>query len=425
MRLSAFGSRPDAIARVRTGHLEVPGLRLKPAVGRRHRAQGLEWYDWVSSSVLMLAGIATACALLPLAESTGDLQHFYIPWMTEVSSNGVSSITGEFSDYTPPYIYLLLLFSVVVPFTGMVAAIKLISAPFVAALALGLYLLIKDATADTRRALWGGAIACVLPTVLVNAFLWGQTDIIYTTLLVYFTYFASRGRPLMAALIFGIAFSFKAQSLFLSPFLLYLVFSGQMRLIHLLAIPLTYVVMMTPAALTGRSWAALLFVYVEQFGTYHRLSLSAPNPWLVVDLVLDYQIGVMMGIALSLAAGLMIAIGSNDVDRHPRNNLIVAVMCAAVMPYVLPKMHERYFFVADVFSLALALTVPRLWTTAVLFQIGSLLSYLQYFGFAKGGPALGLVPITIGLARLSIVWMQARAAWQSPSNVVRSLETRI
>ena len=202
----------------------------------RHHTLRVEWYDWLSSSLLLSAGIATACALLPLAESSGDLQHFYIPWMREVSSKGIFSIAGEFSDYTPPYIYLMVLFSVAVPVVGAIAAIKLISAPFVAALALGLYLLVKDTTADRRRALWSAAIAFVLPTVIVNAFLWGQTDVIYTTFLVYFTYFASRGRPLAAALLFGIAFSFKAQAVFLSPFLLYLVLSGQMRSIHLLVV---------------------------------------------------------------------------------------------------------------------------------------------------------------------------------------------
>ena len=168
--------------------------------------------------------------------------------------------------------------------------------------------------------------------------------------------------------------------------------------------------MMIPAALIGRPWVELLLVYIKQFGTYDRLSLSAPNPWLVGDLVLDYQTGVMMGVTLSLAAGFMITVGSKNVERSARNNLIVAVLCAAAMPYVLPKMHERYFFVADVFTLALALTDPRLWATAVLFQIGSLVSYLQYFGLAKGGPAVGLALITIGLVRLSLVWLEARAA---------------
>ena len=50
------------------------------------------------------------------------------------------------------------------------------------------------------------------------------------------------------------------------------------------------------------------------------------------------------------------------------------------MPYLLPKMHERYFFVADIMTLTLAFVDPRLWVTVPLFQVGSLLSYLPYFG---------------------------------------------
>ena len=54
-----------------------------------------------------------------------------------------------------------------------------------------------------------------------------------------------------------------------------------------------------------------------------------------------------------------------------RHNLLVAALSAAAMPYVLPRMHDRYFFIADLLSLAVAFVYPRYWLAAVLFQIGS------------------------------------------------------
>jgi hypothetical protein len=48
----------------------------------------------------------------------------------------------------------------------------------------------------------------------------------------------------------------------------------------------------------------------------------------------------------------------------------------AVVPFILPKMHDRYFFAADLMSIGLAFTNRRLWFVPVLFQCSSLLAYV-------------------------------------------------
>ena len=45
---------------------------------------------------------------------------------------------------------------------------------------------------------------------------------------------------------------------------------------------------------------------------------------------------------------------------------------------LLPRMHDRYFFPADMFAFLFACLVPRAWWIAVLFQAGSALAYAQY-----------------------------------------------
>jgi hypothetical protein len=62
-------------------------------------------------------------------------------------------------------------------------------------------------------------------------------------------------------------------------------------------------------------------------------------------------------------------------------------------------MHERYFFVADMLTLALAFSRPRLWPAAVLIPIGSLLASMSYF-MQRDTAALALVPTTLGVGLL-------------------------
>jgi len=56
----------------------------------------------------------------------------------------------------------------------------------------------------------------------------------------------------------------------------------------------------------------------------------------------------------------------------------------------------------------LAWVIPRLWVTAPLFQIGSLLSYLGYFQLSVHGPAYGLLPVTFGVGTLALEYVRAQ-----------------
>jgi len=362
--------------------------------------RGATLHEKLSPTVLLAlmtcAGFSAALALLPLAgPPDGDFALFLIPWMDVIRERGFASISGEFSAYPPPYIYMLNAASLLEPIFGTVVAVKLINIPFVVATALGIGALVTEATGNQDKGRLATAVSFVIPTLLVNAFAFGQADVIFTSFLIGFVLFAMRGKSHSAALMFGLALSFKLQAMFLSPLLLYLLLSKQMRVRHLLLIPLTYAVMMVPAALAGRPWAELLSVYVGQAGLMSDLSLNAPNPWWFLRSI-DYRAGVIAGlVAGGLAGAAIVAVSF----RTKGQILLVATLCAAVMPYVLPKMTSRYFFIADMLVIALAFTLPRAWPAAVLIQIGSLVACLSYFSLlASAAPAL--IPMTLGIAVL-------------------------
>ena len=59
--------------------------------------------------LLPITGLAAAVALLPIGSSTGDMVTYFLPWMDAVQDGGLTSLSSEFADYTPPYIYLMYL----------------------------------------------------------------------------------------------------------------------------------------------------------------------------------------------------------------------------------------------------------------------------------------------------------------------------
>jgi Gpi18-like mannosyltransferase len=356
---------------------------------------------WPAFTLLPLAGACLAIALLQIG-ATDDLTYYFIPWLNAVEAGGASSLSGEFSMYTPPYIYLLYLVSGLAPVVGAVAAIKLINLPFVAALAAGVGLIVSGVSGRREPGLLAACVLCVTPTVLVNAFAWGQSDAIYTCFLMFCVYSAMSGKATLAALMFGLALAFKLQAIFLAPFVIYLLLTRQMRMRHAVLIPAAYLLMMVPAALAGRSWRSLLAIYYGQANDGRDLSYFAPNPWRFVEALhlIPYEAGVIAGTLLGALAALAIVVLGLRMPRGHRATLLVATLSAACIPYVLPKMHDRYFFIADVLTLALAFAWPRYWVAAVLFQLGSLAAYLQYFGLSPIGPDLGVVPITLGILAL-------------------------
>lgn len=350
-------------------------------------------------AMMALAAVATARALLPIEgpSEDSDFVLFLYPWMAAIRHQGLASIAGGFSEYTPPYIYLLNVAALIEPAVGTVAAIKLVNAPFVASCAWGIGSIVRHVSGEDDRGTIAAAVTLVCPSLLINAFAHGQCDAVFASFLIWFVYFAVRERPVLACLMFGLAVSFKLQAMFLSPLLLTLWFWRRVRFWHLLLIPATYVLMMTPAALAGRPWGELLTVYVGQAKLKHDLSLNAPNFWWFTRGHGWYPVAVWIGLALGAVGGLFIVWRSVRLDRKTISVLLIAAVCAALMPAILPKMTSRYFIIADLLSIALAFVRPRLWPAAVLIQIGSVLAVSSYFFAGWGVATLAFGPMTLGV----------------------------
>ena len=88
-----------------------------------------------------------------------------------------------------------------------------------------------------------------------------------------------------------------------------------------------------------------------------------------------------LGIALTLA--IVLALIAIVVVRRtpltPTRILLAGTVSVLLVPYLLPAMHERYFYLADALTVISAFYLPRrLWALPVLEQFASLMSYMPF-----------------------------------------------
>jgi Gpi18-like mannosyltransferase len=305
-------------------------------------------------------------------------------WYNHLLINGASGLADEhFSNYPPAYLYLLWLSTLVSDQVGSIPALKLIPTLFDMLSAFTIFLMARlRYHDDTPYFISAGFF--ILPTVLFNSSGWGQIDSLYTSFLLVCVYLLLNDKPFFAMIAFGMAFSFKSQSIFLLPFLGILFLKGKIRWQHFLLIPAVYVILGIPAALIGRSWASILLIYFGQVGQFRVLSNNAPNLYIFIPNSF-YNVGLWIGLCVFVIA--MFIWGRVNwrakIPLNHRQMVLMALAALALVPFVLPKMHERYYYPVDVFSYAVIIFAPEMWFVPLLYQ---LISGLSYSIFLLGAP---------------------------------------
>ena len=222
-------------------------------------------------------------------------------------------------------------------------------------------------------------------------------------------------------LCFSVALSFKAQPMFLAPFIFVLLLKRLTKWRYILLPPIVYFLLVLPCALLGRSLLNLMTIYLTQGTVYHRLSVYALNPYLLLDPVVPksyYLVVVISGLLLATVAGLAIGLAAfkSRVRMDHEVLLKCAVLCAALMPFILPKVHDRYFFSADIISIVLAFYLPRYWFVPLLFQYTSAVAYVPYLSMTDEVTGLGYTAAVMnGLMIVFLVWVYGRALFPNPT----------
>jgi Gpi18-like mannosyltransferase len=358
--------------------------------------------------LLAASAIAIRVALLPYVSE--DSTYFLLPWMQEFRDHGAPALGGEFSNYNFPYLLLIFLASLL-PVDPLVA-IKLTSLLGDALLAGSVALLFKQFHPARVAPAVAAILAMFLPTVLMNASMWGQCDAIYASFLVLSLRSLLRNDGRLAWVFWGVALSFKLQSVFFLPALLFISLRNRYSPLLPATSVAVWALLSLPPVFFGRTLESTFAVYVNQTQEY-RLVAGAANIYTWFPSVTAEQ-GRIPAIMICGAILLFVAYAYWRGPDNPERRVLLAIAVSAVCPMVLPQMHERYFFVAEVLSLLLIRQSFVRFSSWIFAGTGSFVYILYFQGNQYALPlALASLLQTVAVALL----MRALWQWRYPPTV--------
>ena len=347
----------------------------------------LLWREKIfESKALFAAAFAfTALAFVIRASlldfESDDYLTFLAPWTQFFRDNGgFAALRYSLGNYNPPYMYFLALFSYFD--ISELYLIKLLSVLFDVLLAwacmklLGLY-------TGSRAKLLGVFLAVLfLPTVVINGAYWAQCDSIYAFFGIYALYLGLRGRGCASMVSLAACLAFKLQAVFIIPVFFILLLAKKLRWRQLLVFPAAYIVFMLPALLAGRPFVETMTLYFAQAGTVgDAMNYNAPS----LTSMFQWSGNTESWSTLLIAAAFALVLASYAVAAVKRRELDdtvflgFALLLAMGIPYLLPHMHDRYFFISGVLALVLAFRDRRFFPIPLLAELASLHCYYAYF----------------------------------------------
>jgi len=327
---------------------------------------------------------------------------FLEPWFAHIVHWGpVQAFAHPFSNYAPAYLYLLAAGSFAHSLLATIDIIKILSVAGTIFLTVAVADLLRAARVDCRGAL----LVLILPSVAINDALLGQCDALWAGSCIFALAALLRGRTLAAMLWCGVAIAFKAQAAFVAPVIIG-VMIGRRAPLWQWAVPgLVYIATIIPPWLMGWPLDELLTVYLKQ-AQLDQLAGRLPNPWMLFTVFGEESPRSFFALGYAAAAAAAVAIGALAARnfRDPKMLILLGALAGTALPFLLPKMLERYYFLGDVMTLALALSMRNSLSAFAVraVQIASILGHLTYiYFFHEPWPALiGAVFAAAGLGAM-------------------------
>lgn len=346
-----------------------------------------KYWLWLSLAVVFALAIV---ARIPLySKTTGDYNSFLVNWYNDCYTNSKEFLAKGDVDYTPTYLYsfVVMTWFKIKPFTNsFLYTLKTISVVFDFGTAFLIFYMVKFIfKKNDVLTLISTTLALFLPQILLNSAFWGQCDSIYTFFIVLSLFFIFIKKEMLSAISFGISFALKLQSVFFLPVLVLLWLNKKYKFWYLLLIPVTYIVLMIPAMICGRSFMSCLTVYFTQAEEYTYLSMAAPNIYSFMyktlttnDSVASHLVPAATVFGLVLILVVCVIIFATQKDYSFENIIKISFFITLFAPYVLPKMHDRYFYIAEVLAILYIVINPKKWYISLLAVGGTFQGYNLY-----------------------------------------------
>lgn len=374
----------------------------------------LAWREWILIGGILVVALLMRKYLLPIRSHDYNVYLSY--WYDFIKNHGgLLALKYNFSNYNEAYLYLLVV-ATHLPLVK-ITAIKSVSIFFDFLLAFFVYLLVKMKYPASYHPVIAAMVILFLPTVFINSAQWAQSDSIYTAFSLGSLYFLLREKPFWSFVFLGLAFAFKLQAIFLFPLFFFLWFVGELRSRYLLLIPLVYVLTIMPAYFVGRDFIDMLMLYFRQMGIPSTtLSLDAPNLYQLIPVTLQQLIpwkfaGVFLTLGAVLILSFVVLVSKMKITSEIM--LRLALLCALIVPFLLPEIHDRYFYIADILSVVYAFYFPKRFYVPILVQFCSLESYMPILTEKIVINFAYLAVLMLGLIAF-LVWDLMKTLWTVP-----------
>jgi len=354
---------------------------VKEKKNREHLSVGLhtenaqKWAVYGCLAALLVLSLLVRKSLIGF--QNGDYT-FFSSWYDFVKAHGIHSFKYSYTNYSPPYTYFLYILTLL-PIAKM-TALKGLMAVFDIFLAVSVYFVVKIFRPAGYTALVAAITTMFLPTVLVTGVMWGQFDQFYVAAMLLSLCAGLRSNSKWAWIWFGVAISIKFQAIFFLPVLIIMIFKRINWYDAIWAVG-SFLVLTLPPVLAGRSLGSLLRIYPDQSKvTVGYLSLNAPSiyQWFPNSL---FPYLYHTGIGVAIAACVFVLYVTLQRKMFSRQQMLLCTtLLLYLVPFLLPEMHERYFFPAGIASVVLAFAYPtKIYAAiAVLAQVITLFSYSTF-----------------------------------------------
>lgn len=310
---------------------------------------------------------------------SADFANCLNSWYLDISSAGseISALLAYRGDYPLPYAFLIwLLAKLPIPF---LYSLKMLNCLIDYCLAIVIGKLAQRFQPNNSYSFYlGYSITLLLPNVFLNSCYWGQCDALYTVFMFAAILAWSYDKYPLMMFMTGLAFSYKLQSTFILPFLL-IVYWLQKRFsfLQFLIIPITMLIMNIPAVIAGYSPAITFTKYMGQAGGYPWLYYFYPNLWLFFQARPYYlfSTGAILLTATVLLIFVVLLIKKN-ITLTLDNSLYILFWTAYTCVFLLPSMHERYGFFAELIAVLIAILNIRLIWVPITMMLCTLPKYL-------------------------------------------------
>jgi len=300
-------------------------------------------------------------------------------------AEGVSGWVQNIGDYNMPYLYILTIIAKVFPVRLALYMTKLVSVFFDLVLA---YYIMQISSMLKKNLNTQIAVYCAVlfvPTFVLNSSYWSQCDVIYSTFAVACIYYALSKRPNLAVITCALAFSFKLQTIFILPMGLVFLFCRKIKLKNLIWFPVVFLSLLVPALVAGKPFSDAISIYYRQAGQYPKLYINAPTVYQFFPDDVNFDLFKNAGILFTgiLVLLFLFLLWKNKGILTTHRFLTACFIFALGIPFFLPCMHERYFYLADVFSIFIMLINPKRWFVPLGVIYSSFRAYTDFLLMCK------------------------------------------